>query len=190
MEEPKFFGKKMFYMGYVFVRSGVPRGRTTNWECNRLRRKACTARATTVGNFVKSCGDHGHPPDREEAKAEEVEFRIKEEAERNPEKSISVILRDQLRDLDPGVLARLPERKNLKKMMRRQRRAEFPPNPTRITDLQDLPLRYKNSLNGETFLIYDNEEQNKRVLVFATRRNLELLAKSTTWFLDGTFKVQ
>lgn len=27
-----------------------------------------------------------------------------------------------------------------------------------------------------------------RVLVFATRRNIELLCQSTTWFLDGTFK--
>ena len=30
---------------------------------------------------------------------------------------------------------------------------------------------------------------NKKVLVFSTRQNLEVLAKSGIWFLDGTFKV-
>jgi len=57
-------------------------------------------------------------------------------------------------------------------------------------------------LLGETFLLYDNgpanedsdvesaeeEEDSGRVLVFSTRRNIELLCNSSTWFLDGTFK--
>ena len=35
----------------------------------------------------------------------------------------------------------------------------------------------------------ENTEDTPRVIVFATRRNLELLAQSHTWFLDGAFKV-
>lgn len=37
--------------------------------------------------------------------------------------------------------------------------------------------------------MYDNQEANKRVLAFATQRNLELLQTSVVWFLDGIFKV-
>ena len=54
---------------------------------------------------------------------------------------------------------------------------------------------------GEPFFLYDSrdedetssddddeKEERPRVLVFAARRNLRLLAKSDTWFVDGTFK--
>ena len=33
----------------------------------------------------------------------------------------------------------------------------------------------------------ENEQRNNRVIVFGTSRNLELLCRSKTWFLDGTF---
>lgn len=179
----------MLYLGYVFVRSGQPTGRTVHWECTRLRKRGCSARATTVGNFVKKCGDHLHPPDREQTEAEELQFKMKQKAEDNPEMPLSLILREDLRGVSPGVLARLPERKNLKKAMRRKRRVELPPNPSRITDLGELPPRFRNTLNGENFLILDNQQPNKRVIAFATQRNLEVLSRSTIWFLDGTFKV-
>ena len=31
-------------------------------------------------------------------------------------------------------------------------------------------------------------EEPQRVVVFVTRRNIQLLCKSSVWFLDGTFK--
>lgn len=46
---------------------------------------------------------------------------------------------------------------------------------------------------GDRFLIYDSkgtqDVTSGRVIVFSTRRNLELLATSRIWYLDGTFKV-
>lgn len=35
----------------------------------------------------------------------------------------------------------------------------------------------------------ERDENGNRVLVFATRRHIELLCESPIWFLDGTFKV-
>lgn len=32
------------------------------------------------------------------------------------------------------------------------------------------------------------DEPDRRILVFATRRNIELLCKSDVWFVDGIFK--
>lgn len=40
--------KRLLIDGYVYVRSGRPRGNRTHWECNRLWKKECPARATTV----------------------------------------------------------------------------------------------------------------------------------------------
>ena len=79
--------------------------------------------------------------------------------------------------------------------MRRQRRANLPPNPKSLSDLADVPERFQQTLAREKFLIFDynddniEDSENSRVLVFATSRNLEFLARSSTWFLDGTFKV-
>lgn len=96
--------------------------------------------------------------------------------------------------VDPHVLSQLPERENLKKSMRRVRRRELPPNPTSLSDLNEIPERYTKTLAGESFLLYDSKSdedyQGKgRVIVFSTRRNLEILSNSSTWYLDGTFKI-
>lgn len=43
---------------------------------------------------------------------------------------------------------------------------------------------------GNNFLTYDNNDlDDERVLVFSTRRNLELPAASPIWFLDGAFQI-
>lgn len=72
--------------------------------------------------------------------------------------------------------------------MRRKRKHDLPPNPKSTADLVEIPQEYARTLVGETFLIHDNHAE-KRILVFSTRRNLEFLATSQTWFLDGTFSV-
>ena len=54
---------------------------------------------------------------------------------------------------------------------------------------------------GEDFIIYDSYEDDdddddlddedrrrNRVVVFAPKRNIEILMKCAMWFLDGTFK--
>ena len=77
--------------------------------------------------------------------------------------------------------------------MRRARRRNLPANPVSLEDFNEVPGRFQRTLRGENFLICDSddvdEEIEGRVLVFATRRNLEILSSSPTWFLDGTFKV-
>jgi len=116
--------------------------------------------------------------------------------------------------LSDGVLSQLPNRDNLKKSMRQVRRYLFfplfyesililsilhirknlPPNPKTLSDLGTLPDQYQKTFTGEKFLIYDSLDDDSvregRVVVFSTRRNLKLLAKSDCWFLDGTFKVR
>ena len=63
-----------------------------------------------------------------------------------------------------------------------------------MADLEEVAAQYKTTLGGQQFLLYDsaadeNFDAEGRVLVFATRKNLEELARSSTWFVDGTFKV-
>lgn len=42
----------------------------------------------------------------------------------------------------------------------------------------------------EAFLLHDSGESDvNRIIVFATKRNLECLGRAGAWFCDGTFKV-
>ena len=71
----------------------------------------------------------------------------------------------------------------------RQIESSAPPNPTTLEELK-IPEEYKNTTNGESFLLYDSFSENineKRILKFSTEKNLNLLLESEHWFVDGTF---
>lgn len=81
----KIIGKKLLYEGFIYLRS-KKRGAKTYWDCNRLRRGQCSARAITtmrgdevivrVTSSNKLDPDdpdeffsvHQHPPSHEESR--------------------------------------------------------------------------------------------------------------------------
>ena len=142
------------------------------------------ATTTTVNNetVVLRQSQHTHPPNREEAQAEIHRLRLKRRAEDPDSGSPVLLIRSELAGVSSGVLAHLPERENLAKAIRRVKRDHLPPNPKSILELGALPERYQKTLTGDKFLIYDSAndelaldiqlEADKRVLVFATRRNI------------------
>lgn len=180
--------------GYVYLYSKTRAGKVY-WDCKRGKNEGtCNARAITIAGSSRiikgpSKSNHLHPKDPEEAKAEIITFNLKRKATENPEQPPELILQNELRGVSSGILSKLPDKENLKKTIRRKRRAELPPNPTSLDELQDIPERYKTSLGGDRFLISGNDGNGGRGYVFSTRRNLQLLARSEMWFLDGTFKV-
>lgn len=207
--EPEIINKIRLLMdGFVYVRS-YQDGNKTYWDCYKLRKHECSARAITVhtsgGNFIVTKGvnesKHDHPPNREYAEAEKIKLNLKKKAEAHPEEPPSRLLRNELAGVSSGVVSQLPERESLKKSMRYVRRKNLPKNPVSLQDLGDLPSTYKKTATGDNFMIYDSREDDdsdddddenddeERIIVFATRRNIELLSSSPIWFLDGTFKV-
>lgn len=111
----------------------------------------------------------------------------------------------ELQNVDSNVLAELPDRQNITKLIQRERSRGMPTNPKQVDQLGRIPDRFRKTLAGENFLLYDSfedanavtdlddEETNEnehigRVLIFATKQNLCVLAKSKVWYVDGTFK--
>lgn len=93
------------------------------------------------------------------------------------------------------VLAEMPARPNLRKQISRARLRQMPPNPTRISDLQEIPDEYTQTLGGSKFLLYDSyydeedeDEDCGRILIFSSSENLVQLFRCNVWFVDGTFK--
>lgn len=112
-------------------------------------------------------------------------------ADEHPKQPLAQILQSKASGLSDDVLSQLPERKNLKQAIRRQRRQDLPPNPRNLDELEDIPARFTKTLIGDPFLLHDtkNDYEVRRFLVFETTQNIELLYRSCTWFIDGTFKV-
>lgn len=199
--------------GFIYTRSRVQKGRTY-WDCRKLRAGECNGRAITSepnseGEVVifKDPGleGHEHAPNREEAAADVVRQTIKRKAASNPEQPPAQLLRTELTGVPQGVLSQLPDQPALSQAIRRTRRRNMPTNPTSLAAFRELPDRFKATLLGENFLMFDSgydaedeedsdieEDEGEvdcgRVLVFGTRKNIELLCRSHTWFLDGTFK--
>lgn len=194
--EPEIISRRLFINGFIYIYSREKNG-NKYWDCKILRSKECTARAITKWNggelvIIKGLDpkDHAHPANREEAEAEKVQLKLKRKAEDHPELPPAKILRTELAGISGGVLSHLPERENIKKSLRRIRRRNLPPNPTSIMELGEIPDIFQRTVTGDRFLIHDSENNlDGRVLVFSTKRNLELLALSEMWYLDGTFKV-
>lgn len=194
MDRPRIIGSKLVHEGFVYTRSKQQNGKTY-WDCQKLREKLCTSRIVTVGEGenteITKSKPHDHAPDREVAEAEVLKYNLKQTQMQNPERPPSQILRNWLPRTSSGVIAHLPERRNLTKSMRRARRGCLPANPKSLEELEDIPESYQTTLTGDRFLLYDSrgDLEGGRVIVFCSRRNLELLSTSEIWYLDGTFKV-
>ena len=48
---------------------------------------------------------------------------------------------------------------------------------------------YGKTIKGEDFLLYDHNEADSRILIFATAESLRFLANCAEWYLDGTFQI-
>ncbi len=79
----------------------------------------------------------------------------------------------------------------MRQSIRHTRHRNMPANPRTLEEMEDISDQYQRTLQGERFLMFDSRqmEVNTRVPIFVTQKNIELLCRSSTWFLDGTFKV-
>lgn len=65
---------------------------------------------------------------------------------------------------------------------------DVPIEPKTFADIIIPPNYQVNALN-EQFLLYDNNDNQRRILIFATKQHLDLLNDCESWHCDGTFAV-
>ncbi|KAJ8664534.1 hypothetical protein QAD02_006196 [Eretmocerus hayati] len=110
-------GTKLVINDYIYVRARPGENGKFYWNCRKTRHRECTARAITRQirdeiRVIKGPREfaHSHPPDHEKAEAETVLNSLRRTAEEHPEIPPAQVLRSEINDVDPGVLARLPDR--------------------------------------------------------------------------------
>ena len=169
-------------------------GETRFWKCDR--RSTCKARIHILGGRVtKRVNTHTHPGDAAKVEVLNAMTILRNRATNTQDQTARVVAvaTDNLTQAAQGALPRLD---HMKRTVRRKRVANdaAPANPATLADLE-IPLEYtqyeKEPGLFEDFLLYDSGAPSgaNRMLIFSTERNMDLLSRSSEWFMDGTFDV-
>ncbi|CAB4425219.1 unnamed protein product [Rhizophagus irregularis] len=81
----------------------------------------------------------------------------------------------------------MPSKNALRTTIKRVRRAELPPQPQNIGEL-NVPNPLCLTLNGDPFLVKDLMVGTDRILLFTTQMNIQRLSQAQFWLMDGTFQ--
>jgi hypothetical protein len=76
------------------------------------------------------------------------------------------------------------EHGNLKQKRRRELVPSFPKN----INVLEITGDYGLTCDKRKFLRYDNKKEGNRIIIFVCNEPINLLAESTEWSCDGTFK--
>uniref|UniRef100_H2XZ20 MULE transposase domain-containing protein n=1 Tax=Ciona intestinalis TaxID=7719 RepID=H2XZ20_CIOIN len=159
------------------------------WRCNKYQIFKCRARIhTSDGMIVKRLQEHNHAGNQAKVEATGAINKIKNMAV-NSQESSQQIIASVMSELSPAVVGQMPSTSCIKRTIRHSRNIYdcSPPNPTHLSQLE-IPLEYRFTHKLELFLIFDNPEAgNDRMLIFATQKNLLLLARAKTDVIPAVF---
>ena len=165
----------------------------SHWVCER--RGTCNARLTTIAGVVKQLpsisdihASHTHCPDPARADIIKGITRMKERAT-NSEDTTRSILITGIQTMNDSSISMLPKFESVKRTIRRKKSSTERFDIAKVAEEIIIPEKYKLSLKGQQFLLYDSGIGDiNRLIVFGTSQMLSLLRETTSWFADGTFK--
>lgn len=180
--------QKLCFSGHLFFKE-KQNEKKFFWKCQNYRKTKCAARVTTVDNtVVETWKEHNHSGDAAVIEAAHLLDTIRTRAETTNNRPHTIIS-SVSRTCSPAAATQLPSVDAMKRTIRNIRKRNFngPVLPTHRRDIV-FTEEYMTSCNGELFLQFDSGPQDNRMLIFSTKRNLQLLARSEHWYADGTFK--
>ena len=181
---------KLIHEGYLYVKHKTLANGWTAFECERRRNwKTCKGRVKVLGNDVVLVSNHTHGPDNARGEALKAVQNMKERAEVTGDVP-QQIMTQNLQNISEAASTKLPGVDSVRRNIRRFRQKAGNPLPvpqTRQDIPYPLPERYRMTNNGEEFLLYDSNDE-ERILLFGTAQGLQVLEQSEHWLMDGTFK--
>ena len=175
--------------GHIFIKNGRHK-ENVYYRCVR-RYNGCKSKLTlnTSSNQITNYDDdHNHQIDEVDTAVREarLELLLKTQAlstRRGTKRVIAEVV-----GLGDDVLLQLATSAMSQCIRRKRAKVEnHPCNPTSLNF--DIPPQSTTLANGENCLLYDHGPGAGRFLIFSTQRSLEMLAQSSSWFIDATFKV-
>ena len=161
-------------------------GNVTSEEINLHARPNYTSLDDQI---VEETNDHTHAANRGEVQALKVRQEMKKNAPERPRKRLSSATHfKSVAHLNDHALVTMPAVHHIRGDIRRQRKRAGNPVPVPQDRFFDIPPEYQQTSASDAFLLHGTGNGDDRILVFATIENIQLLAESQWWFMDGTFK--
>lgn len=156
------------------------------WRCVKDK---CKGRIRFDGTKYEVYSDHVcQAPNPNEIEKALYMHEIRKKAEETNDIPRSII-RDARVKLSSDAAAFIPQYVSSQRAIQRLRKGkDIPKEPKSFSDII-IPPRLQITLSNQSFLLYDNNDNNKRLLVFASKEQLDLLNGSDSWHCDGTFAV-
>ena len=180
--------KKKLYCGGFFYTKEKSTENTVYWKCDQWVKK-CRARATinNLGIFtLKREHDHDGDPLKQLEVVEAVS-KIKQKAATGKD-APRAIISEVMSSMSTAAITHFPSVSSLSRNVRHCRENQNPEPSVPLTlSVLTISDKYKNTAKGDQFLLYDSQDED-RVIIFGTPKNLELLRCCPTWLLDGTFQ--
>ena len=162
------------------------------WVCEqRFKRKGRVWTAGYEGPIVKVLRKHNHAAQAARPEALQIVEDIRNTATISNERPHQIVT-TALNEGHANVVVLLPRKDSIKRTIRDVRNHnDGPALPNHVGDLI-IPDNYRQIIIdgiAQPFVMYDSQQEQLpgRMLIFSTRRNLDLLARSQKWFSDGTF---
>ncbi|CAB4480039.1 unnamed protein product [Rhizophagus irregularis] len=166
------------------------KGDTYYWCCEKKRLEKCKGRATTIfldgKHYLKNFVDHHHSPQASKVKVAKTVAQIKQQARETRDKPVQII-QNNIINMSQDDHPYMPSKNALRTTIKRVRRAELPPQPQNIGEL-NVPNPLCLTLNGDPFLVKDLMVGTDRILLFTTQMNIQRLSQAQFWLMDGTFR--
>lgn len=181
---------KLIVDGYIYGCEKTQKN-VIRWACEYKKKHLCKGRVSTTKlqnkhKIIKEPSTHNHAPEASRKELLKSNTFVKTKAQNTAMNPIQIITNSVVA-CEQNCRVYLPGTKSQQKKIKRVRSKNQTKEPLSIDDI-NIP-EYLKYVESQQFLIADKSfNGNNRILMFTSISNMQLLSKSTVWFMDGTFK--
>ena len=156
------------------------------WRCIKDDWKG---RARYNENSFKMYRDHiCLAPNPDEIEKAVFHYEIRKKAEQTHDPPRLIIQGARLKSSQDAAITIPQYSASIRVVQRARRDKNIPPAPQTFTDLI-IPHDLQHTVTNQKFLLYNNNDHRRRLLIFASKEQLYFLNSCENWHCDGTFAV-
>ena len=146
-------------------------------------------RARYDGTIYEMYQDHiCHAPDQNEIEKALFTYEIRQKAELSHDPPRLIIHEARLKLAFDAVIT-VPQCTALQRTIQRIRRDKDIPTESKIFGDIGIPSNLQNTVTNQKFLLYYINDHHCRLLIFASKEQVDFLNGCESWHCDGTFAV-
>ena len=151
--------------------------------------ESCKGRLWTKGvTLTKTTIPDNHDADFADAETKDI-YSAAKDIVTVSSSSPSRIIKSVKKNATNSTFLRLSNSDTFRRALERTKKVENP-TPTAPSSLADLQLdpNETHSFEGEPMHLHDNQDEERRIIIFGTQQNLDKLWECPSWYVDATFK--